>query len=409
MEIKEFDNLVKYVNSLKIKSRRVYLNVHNKYDLPKYPNIKFKKFWISWNHWLGNDSKFCGNKKILKYEKAIVISRSLGLKTKKEWEDYMFDNKRIDLPRRPDKFYEEWVSWSDWLGNDSRSDRKFPKIEECKNILKSNNINTKNEYLNSYKVLNLPSNPLSKYNIESWNELFDKKKSNNYLEFEECREIVRNMGLSSQKIWFKMCSSSSLPDYIPKSPNKYYKEWISWNDWLGHGITTNKKFMSYTSAKSYLSEIGLTSLQEYNHYLICNSIDFLPMQPSTFYKGEYESISKYLSYKSDRISYGEKIIKSWLDLNRIEYEQQKEFEECVNKKNLRFDFYISDKNLCIEFDGRQHYEPIDYFGGIDGFLYRKKLDNLKNEFCRVTGISLIRISYEDINIVFDILNQVIEN
>jgi len=64
----------------------------------------------------------------------------------------------------------------------------------------------------------------------------------------------------------------------------------------------------------------------------------------------------------------------------------------VNK--LRFDFYLPHYNLCIEYDGIQHFQPhfLDYSG--EGFILTKKRDNTKNEYCSKKGINLFRIKYD---------------
>lgn len=54
--------------------------------------------------------------------------------------------------------------------------------------------------------------------------------------------------------------------------------------------------------------------------------------------------------------------------------------------------------MCIEFDGIQHFEPVEYFGGEKTFLRTIECDKIKNEYCSKNNIRLIRIKYdEDIN------------
>lgn len=49
--------------------------------------------------------------------------------------------------------------------------------------------------------------------------------------------------------------------------------------------------------------------------------------------------------------------------NNINYVSQKKFNNCKgNKYKLPFDFYLLKLNLCIKFDGRKHFESINYFG-----------------------------------------------
>jgi very-short-patch-repair endonuclease len=100
----------------------------------------------------------------------------------------------------------------------------------------------------------------------------------------------------------------------------------------------------------------------------------------------------------------------WLDDNNIQYINQKSFEDCKSPKNwsMRFDFYIPSKNLLIEFDGKQHY----YSGQVmnrkhtttdEDFNYQIRKDKIKNEYCKINNIDLLRISYVEISNVDNIL------
>jgi len=98
-------------------------------------------------------------------------------------------------------------------------------------------------------------------------------------------------------------------------------------------------------------------------------------------------------------SRGELIIEKILYDLDINYVRQKKFEDCTNKltggscRKLPFDFYLTNKKICIEYDGVQHYKPVKIFGGDKSFLRVKKNDKLKNIYCEQKGIKLIRIPY----------------
>jgi hypothetical protein len=102
-------------------------------------------------------------------------------------------------------------------------------------------------------------------------------------------------------------------------------------------------------------------------------------------------------------SKGERIVRSYLDKNNILYTEQQKFEGCVYKNKLRFDFYISEKNICIEYDGVQHFQPIRKFGGKKTFELQKKKDNIKTNYCIDNNIGLIRIPYY--SNVFELLDN----
>lgn len=102
-------------------------------------------------------------------------------------------------------------------------------------------------------------------------------------------------------------------------------------------------------------------------------------------------------------SHGEILIKTFLDKYNINYESEKAFEGCKFINYLRFDYYLSEYNLCIEHDGIQHFESIEYYGGDEAFEQIKINDAIKNKYCLDNNINLFRIRYDE-NIV-DKLNE----
>jgi very-short-patch-repair endonuclease len=94
-----------------------------------------------------------------------------------------------------------------------------------------------------------------------------------------------------------------------------------------------------------------------------------------------------------KTSIGEKTIKEYLDKNNLNYEEQYSFKDCVDKYPLKFDFYLPEHNICVEYDGIQHFEPVELFGGERAFKERKKRDNIKDIYCKENNIGLIRIPY----------------
>ena len=85
----------------------------------------------------------------------------------------------------------------------------------------------------------------------------------------------------------------------------------------------------------------------------------------------------------------------------IDFISQIKFDECKDKKHLPFDFYLPEYNCCIEYDGEQHFKPVNHFGGEQQFKRRQKNDKIKTEYCIENDIRLIRIPYTD----YDKLNE----
>ena len=129
--------------------------------------------------------------------------------------------------------------------------------------------------------------------------------------------------------------------------------------------------------------------------IICPIHGDFPQTPANHLQGE--------GCPSCRESKGEMKIRIFLTNNDIQFEREKRFEDCRHKKPLPFDFYLPRYNLCIEFDGKQHFMPTSF-----NFLEKenddKKLKNLKqiqfhdqikNEYCKNNGINLLRIRYNE--------------
>lgn len=100
-----------------------------------------------------------------------------------------------------------------------------------------------------------------------------------------------------------------------------------------------------------------------------------------------------------RISNGELAVRKKLESLKVKFREQVTFDELVGDvSKLRFDFVVYDDEyypiVAIEFQGHQHYEPIDFFGGQTRFEQQQRYDNKKREFCKENGIKLIEIPYD---------------
>jgi len=102
-------------------------------------------------------------------------------------------------------------------------------------------------------------------------------------------------------------------------------------------------------------------------------------------------------------SKGELKIENILNKYKIEYEQQKIFNDLKFKKHLKFDFYLPNHNLCIEFDGKQHFKPIKFWGGEKKFIEQKYKDSLKEKYCINNNIKLLKIPYYEYSNIKNIL------
>lgn len=93
-------------------------------------------------------------------------------------------------------------------------------------------------------------------------------------------------------------------------------------------------------------------------------------------------------------SRGERVIKEYLVTNNISFEEQKGFPTlgkfAAGGRGLKFDFFLVDYNLAIEFDGEQHEKPSKWFG--EGhFINQIQNDEDKHQWCVTNSVSFLKI------------------
>lgn len=79
-------------------------------------------------------------------------------------------------------------------------------------------------------------------------------------------------------------------------------------------------------------------------------------------------------------------IRHLLNENQIDFEYQKHFD-WLGRQSL--DFYLPKQNIAIECQGIQHFEPIEYFGGINKLYDTKERDIKKKNLCSEHNIIVI--------------------
>lgn len=63
----------------------------------------------------------------------------------------------------------------------------------------------------------------------------------------------------------------------------------------------------------------------------------------------------------------------------------------------RYDFYLPELNIYIEFHGQQHYYPIEFFGGLTAHLKAKENDSIKANIVKMRKECLVVVSYKSQN------------
>lgn len=101
-------------------------------------------------------------------------------------------------------------------------------------------------------------------------------------------------------------------------------------------------------------------------------------------------------------SHGEIKLNSLLNKYNIDFEEQYTFDGCMYNALLKFDAYDVNNNIAYEYQGEQHYYPVN-FGGCDdatateNFRVGQIRDDIKRKYCKEHKIPLIEIPYWEYN------------
>ncbi|WWT40506.1 hypothetical protein [Staphylococcus phage PT94] len=105
------------------------------------------------------------------------------------------------------------------------------------------------------------------------------------------------------------------------------------------------------------------------------------------------------------ISLGEEKVKEFLDSKNIFYYREKTLEDMLSIGKLRFDFYLPEENIAIEFNGGQHYKSIEFFGGDEEFKNIQRRDTDKKKYCVENNITYIEVPFNQKDVIVYLENQ----
>ncbi len=172
-------------------------------------------------------------------------------------------------------------------------------------------------------------------------------------------------------------------------------------------ICLGKPSYTYVDVKNIIESKGCKLLSDESVYKNNRTKLSIECKCGNHFKrslNNFKDQNQYYCNKCARtISKGELKIIDVLDSYNIKYEFQHKFDDCKFKNKLPFDFYLPDYNICIEYDGKQHYLIGGFGGDIWDFVDLKIRDTVKTRYCENNNIQLIRIPYWE----YDNIEQII--
>lgn len=276
-------------------------------DIPAKPDGTYKnEGWISWADFLGTENISYAKRMFLPYEEAKTIVHRLNLQNQADWKLYCegtnseFGLKPASIPVAPDQFYEEWISWGEWLGTGyiACSQREYRSFEAARKFVRTLGIKSQNEWRPYTKGLlkhlpplpaDIPANPNQTYKNSGWNGFGDwfgtgiiAPSLRTYRPFEEAKTFIHALGLKNQKEWGLYCRGQlpgfdKKPEDIPTNPYSTYKDkgWKSLGDWLGTEFIaySKREYLSYQEARIFVHKLSLKNSTEWTEYCSGNFPD----------------------------------------------------------------------------------------------------------------------------------------
>ena len=168
----------------------------------------------------------------------------------------------------------------------------------------------------------------------------------------------------------------------------------------------NQRCYTYEDIKNIVESMGYELVSKENELINEDGI----VLTTTRIKVKKECdilLSNLINGGGDKKSKGEKRIEDVLNLMNISYINQYRFDDCRYKYPLPFDFYLPKYKICIEYDGEQHYESIEQFGGEEYLKDVQLKDEIKTKYCKKHKIKLIRIPYWKFDKIEEILKGIL--
>lgn len=232
----------------------------------------------------------------------------------------------------------------------------------------------------------------TKANEINWRK---RSKKNFDLLYKICKDndyilLTKESEFTDVKMKIKfICKKHGVQTMILDNFKRGHKCFLCSYEYRFDNIKLNKEFINQVIIRDnnvWLNPNEYTTCVDKNLSIKCSCGNTFTTSFVNYYRHNVNRCKKC----SHQESVGELQIKKFLDKNNIEYIREKRFRDCKDKRALPFDFFLPNYNLCIEFDGQQHFKP--NFGE-QNFNDTQNHDHIKNEYCKNKNIELLRIPY----------------
>lgn len=208
--------------------------------------------------------------------------------------------------------------------------------------------------------------------------------------------------------------------FIKKQFDEFQNKWNSnfLHIFVDEKLNPDKEYSFYKQFYITEEQFNYYNNIEYGKFIPTNYNDYLPILVINAIKEQCKKIT-IEAEDSYRESIGmPKIGEYWRSETELYYSIKEAFRDIEVKQHAspkwlglqHLDVYIPGFNIGIEYQGVQHFRPIDYFGGEEAFKKGQERDARKKELCKANGCALIYVEEGyDLNAVINIIRQIIND
>lgn len=198
--------------------------------------------------------------------------------------------------------------------------------------------------------------------------------------------ICSEHGLFSQSIIAHITNKSGCPQCGREAASK--KKRLSKKEFIRKSIEVHGNRYNYSEVIYKGAHVPVT--------IICPEHGNFDVTPANHWSNQVMCLSCRNKYGSK----AELFIKDWLDTHGVKYKREHTYPDLLSPlgNKLRYDFWLSEYNILIEYDGEQHSRPLSYSTDRDPnviFEYIRTHDEIKTAYAERNAITLFRISFDD--------------
>jgi superfamily II DNA or RNA helicase len=241
-----FEQARAFVHKLKLANKEAWTQYCASGKRPVFiPSNPAKAYseWTDWPDWLGNNNTRRGY--LVSFEEARDYARGLGFTSHDQWEKHKKPN---NIPRNPGQVYEGkgWKGWADFLGTERFTREWAGTFEQAREYARSLNLPSVGAWIKYWKShkrpIDIPSSPQEVYADKGWAgwaDFLGTAGKSRWRPFREARAFARTLGFTSREQWAQFIRSKKRPKDLPMNPERVYKEWRNWFDWLDYDYAAN--------------------------------------------------------------------------------------------------------------------------------------------------------------------------